>query len=249
MDLTGQPYGRWTVLRFIERRDHHSYWLCRCACGTEKGITANSLRMGGTLSCGCLHQDVMTLPREVVTTDDVPLGAHAIPLNHGKVAFIDEADWHLVKDYIWRAWLHHGTWYAVTNVPFVPHRPGHHRMLRLHRLIMGFDFGDPREVDHWDGNGLDNRRQNLRPATDTQNCQNAKPHKAHRRFKGAYARSTSWQASIQVNKQSLALGSFPTEEEAARAYDFAAIIHFGEFARLNFKDSRYLATVEALLSA
>lgn len=53
IDLTGQRFGRLTVLGFAERDEHHSWWWCRCDCGQIKRPTANKLRLGKTLSCGC----------------------------------------------------------------------------------------------------------------------------------------------------------------------------------------------------
>lgn len=102
------------------------------------------------------------------------------------------------------------------------------------------------QVDHRDGDTRNNRSCNLREATHGQNVQNQGPRRG-RQFKGAYpvrrdGRVTSWKALITTGPRTaplqIYLGTHPTEEAAARAYDRAAIEHFGEFARLNFPEGR-----------
>lgn len=106
----------------------------------------------------------------------------------------------------------------------------------LHRLIMA--AGKGQIVDHASGDGLDNRRANLRLCTHTQNMQNRKPtHSGLSTFKGVSLRHEPrpkpYQATIKAFGERIYLGSFETEEGAARAYDRAAIIFHGRFARTN----------------
>lgn len=54
-DITGHVYGKLTVLYFVERRDLHSFWYCKCDCGKYLSVRANSLRTGSSLSCGCVR--------------------------------------------------------------------------------------------------------------------------------------------------------------------------------------------------
>lgn len=93
-------------------------------------------------------------------------------------------------------------------------------------------------IDHRNGNGLDNRRDNLRRATMSQNIANQFPRGGSSKYKGVCRskRSGGWLAQICVNRKSIYLGRFGTEEEAARAYDVKAKEVWGEFARLNFMD-------------
>jgi len=61
IDLTGQIFGRWTVLRFAGRRSNgKNFWLCRCECGAEKEIVTQGLRGGDSKSCGCLHKEIVS---------------------------------------------------------------------------------------------------------------------------------------------------------------------------------------------
>lgn len=104
----------------------------------------------------------------------------------------------------------------------------------LHREILGLAAGDPRECDHVDGNGLDNRRANLRIATRAeQQCNRDKPDCSLRRFKGVSVSGKRFVASITSNYKLIYLGTFDTEEEAALAYNLAALRLHGDFARLN----------------
>lgn len=152
-----------------------------------------------------------------------------IQLTQGKVAWIDDEDFYLVSETGWTAICkgHKRTlWYAVTW--------NNGRAFEMHRLIMGFPEG--REVDHRNGNGLDNRRENLRIATTAQNQANQRKSCGVSRFKGVdlNRKAHTWRARIMQGQKSLHLGMFKTEEAAARAYDRAATELWGEFAWLNF---------------
>jgi hypothetical protein len=106
------------------------------------------------------------------------------------------------------------------------------KTILLHRFILGID-DNTIKIDHKDGNGLNNQRDNLRVATHSENMQNRKVF-PHRKYKGVNKNCNKWQAVIKINKQSVYLGTFRTEREAAFAYDEAAREYFGEFARCNF---------------
>jgi hypothetical protein len=94
-------------------------------------------------------------------------------------------------------------------------------------------------VDHRNSDGLDNRRENLRIATKTQNAFNSRKRKnATSQFHGVHFKKLSdkWVACIQYRKKRMWLGYFENEIEAARAYDRAALKYRKEFARLNFPE-------------
>lgn len=154
-----------------------------------------------------------------------------IMLTRGQVAIVDDQDAELSRHH-WHATRHpDSSWYARRNVP-----GQHGKMVLLHREIAkraGLDI-DGKEVDHWDGNGLNNRRANLRVATRVQNAKNMpKPRRNKSGFKGVsfYARDGRWQAHIKADGVNHYLGRFDTPEEAAVAYEEAAKRLHGEFAR------------------
>lgn len=147
-----------------------------------------------------------------------------IPLDKNLSTIIDRSDYDDVGRFRWHAHKDALTWYARRGEFYEC------RNIEMHRQLLGFPGG---QVDHRNGNGLDNRRSNLRHATCAQNQRNRT---AKYRYKGIgrYGREKRWKAQIWVNNEHLVLGRFNTPEEAAYAYDLAAIEHFGEFAKLNF---------------
>jgi hypothetical protein len=154
-----------------------------------------------------------------------------IPLTQGKVALIDDEDWILISRFDWFAHEEKSLWYAHSSVK---RRDGARTTIKMHRLILGARAGQ--RVDHRDGNGLNNQRDNLRLATQMQNTQNQRRKSNNTSgYKGVCRWKTSrWQAYITVHKKRIPLGLFNNKEDAARAYDNAARQHFGEFAKLNF---------------
>lgn len=150
-------------------------------------------------------------------------------------AIVDDTDFDLVRDYSW--YETHG--YAYTKITTHIKRPKQYS-LAMHRLIMGLKKGEG-QIDHVNRNGLDNRRENLRTCTTSLNAANRKvyPKKYKEiKFKGVYFEKTMkrlkrWRARIEVNRNKIDLGMFLTQEEAAKAYNNAAIKYFGGFARLN----------------
>ena len=99
-------------------------------------------------------------------------------------------------------------------------------------------------IDHKDGDGLNNRKQNMRRADSTKNAWNRwrKLNKRHSQYKGVHANARGlWFAVIQASGVRHYLGSFHSEIEAAKAYDSGALRLHGEFARVNFPDGGSVA--------
>lgn len=106
------------------------------------------------------------------------------------------------------------------------------KVLRMHRLIL--DANRSEQVDHKNLDRLDNRRQNLRLSTPTEN--NANKNKQSNNtsgYKGVFKRGSRWVAFVNKNRKRYWLGTYDTPSEAAVAYNERASELFGEFARLN----------------
>jgi hypothetical protein len=147
-----------------------------------------------------------------------------IPLTNGKTALVDAADYELLTTFRWRGLHVRHTWYAVTVTDGK-------REMYMHDLIL--EAGGGQQVDPINGDGLDNCRCNLRLTTHSLNQANNRRLWSASKYKGVTKRGNRWRAYITVAGRFLSLGSFATAEEAARAYDAAAVQHFGEFACTN----------------
>lgn len=149
-----------------------------------------------------------------------------VPLTRGFEAIIDAVDISLVDGWNWSALPNDaGGWYAYS---------GARRKVPLHGIVLPVPAGFL--VDHRDGDGLNCRRANLRKATAQQNAQNRRKTRVSASiFKGITLDGNNWRARIKVNGRRISLGTFASEKEAARAYDAAALQHFGEFAFPNFR--------------
>jgi len=151
-----------------------------------------------------------------------------IPLTKGKMAIVDDDDFERVSK---RSWYYHPNGYAI-NIERVM---GHKKTVYMHRFIIG-DIGRL-QVDHQNGNKLDNRKSNLRPCTVNENQANSGKRKKNTSGYCGVSRqggTKEWYAKIGFNKNTIWLGSYDTPDAAARAYDAAARVAFGEFAKLNF---------------
>lgn len=153
-----------------------------------------------------------------------------IPLTQGKVALIDDGDYELVSQYRWHARLDGSKWYAARAA--TP-RGG---AMYMHRFLLSLT--DRRmQADHINGDGLDNRRSNLRTASRAENNRNRRMFSTNTSGYKGVSRCTDgskWQSRITAHGMECYLGRFATPQEAALAYDAKARELHGEFARLNF---------------
>ncbi len=155
-----------------------------------------------------------------------------IKLTHEKVALVDTADYVFLSRFKWIA-IKMGNTYAAARSG--PKAEGGHELIMMHRRIMRLKLGDKLQVDHINHNGLDNRRCNLRVCSNQQNAFNSvKSANRSSHYKGvSKRRNGAWEGRIGFCGKTIYLGWFKTEQDAAKAYNLAAVKYFGEFANLN----------------
>lgn len=170
--------------------------------------------------------------REPIVNAD---GSISIPLSRGKVAIIDAIDaderilafkWSFSGQYATRGRKKKADGYGPTVV-------------FLHQVVM--NAPDGALIDHINGDKLDCRRSNLRPATRPQNAWNSRHAVGKSGFRGVKVKGNRWQAQMSVDGRNRYIGSFATPEDAARAYDAEARRLRGEFAVLNFPNDAEVA--------
>ena len=149
-----------------------------------------------------------------------------IKLSQGKYALVDEADY---------KWLNQWKWYMRGGglPPYAWRWDENHKYVGMHRAILRAPNGI--YVDHINNNGLDNQRRNLRLCTQNQNCQNRQKVAGTSKYKGVCKRKgrKTWISEIRVTRKLIYLGAFQHQEDAAKAYDIAALKYFGKFAYTN----------------
>jgi len=211
-------YAHWD--RGLWMRSLGSGWPARPTCGNQPDSPGRMKE--------CPHGRVCRnyRPRPPVPTGDA---VKMIPLGEGLYAYVDAEDFEWLNQWHWRA--HDG--YAARQEK----RNGKRTVVFMHRQIMKSSPG--KVTDHINGNKFDNTRANLRNVTRQQNTHNKSKHAGGTSiYKGVSydKRCHKWLARIYFAKEYYYLGSFATEVEAARAYDYKAVELFGEFARLNFPE-------------
>lgn len=174
------------------------------------------------------HRMRQPTPRPIRIEGDVAY----VPLTRGYEAIIDAADVSLVSAWSWQAKTRRrtgGTVYAERSLRL----DGRKLSVQMHRVIGSTPDG--LETDHRDGNGLNNRRSNLRTATQSQNACNRGPMPSNKSgVKGVYWQKSvqKWHAQIQVGGKVHYLGLFRCITAAALAYAKASRELHGEFGRV-----------------
>lgn len=216
LDITGQCFGE---LRGVEPTDKRDYsgsivWRMKCSCGNEHFISVRNLNARGTKTCGRCPSV------EYEIGDNVTCGK----FKDGSQFLIDTADYKRVSKH---SWCRSGNGYIHSSIN------GEH--ICLHRFIINEDTSDL-YVDHINRNKRDNRKENLRITCATGNGLNKYINKEGKtsKYRGVcWDKSRSkWRAEITVGK-SFNLGRFNTEEDAAKAYNYAAYLLAPEYIDFN----------------
>jgi len=220
IDITGQKFGRLTVIGFHKRKKHYNYiWECKCDCGNTSYISSGALKSGKTKSCGCLQKEKMSQNRQrnlFILAKTYGIGI----TTDNRIFYFDLEDYDKIKDH---CWSFRGD-YLVANI--------NNRPVLMHRFMLGLI--DRRQfVDHINHKGYDNRRSNLRVCTNSQNNFNRKLEKTNTSgIKGVSfnKKTNKWFAYIGVNNKRIRLGNYVNLKDAVDARLTAEEKYFGEFA-------------------
>ena len=160
-----------------------------------------------------------------------------IKLTQGKHALVDDEDYLFISQ--WKWFFNKGYAFRSTKNPA--------KTIPMHRAILCPPIGT--FCDHINGNGLDNRRKNLRVCSNSENQMNRRiPSNNKSGYKGVFwhGKDKIWISVLKINKKAVYLDRCTRKIDAAKSYDVGALKYFGEFARLNFpKASRNLKSKKA----
>ena len=238
IDLTGQRFGRLTVVKRVEdyilpSGQHKPQWLCKCDCGNETIVLGELLRYHHTQSCGCLHSEITSIIKKKYNRYDLS-GEYGIGYDcKDKMFLFDLEDYNKIKDYCWA---------INTNGYVVTHDNNNKgKMLLMHRLIMDCD-NNGLYVDHIHGeqSKYDNRKSNLRIVTPYQNSLNRAKLKNNTSGTTGVSwnkRKNKWESYIGVNGKRIKLGYFDSFDDAVAARKQAEEKYFGEYSYDNSQAS------------
>lgn len=221
-DLTGMRFGKLTVVKRVEdyvspKGRRYVRWLCKCDCGNDIIVFGSNLGRGHTMSCGCLNKEIASKTMKKYNTYDLS-GEYGVGYTiKGEEFYFDLEDYDKIKDFYW---YKNDEGYLLSYTK--------NRTLRMHRL-----FIDSRYVDHINSNTSDNRKNNLRTATKSQNGMNRDLQSNNTSGNtGVYwnKQTSKWIAYITVNREHIYLGSFNDFKDAVKTRKEAEEKYFGEYS-------------------
>lgn len=233
IDITNLRFGRLIALKVDHIKKYKSgsqieHWLCQCDCGNKTIVNKYSLISGNTKSCGCLNSELASVrnsrTNRYENKDDYIIG---YDYNNNEFYF-DKEDFDKVKIHCWHIDKNHG--YPKTVIKGVK--------IYLHNYIL--PNNKKLFVDHINGNKADNRKNNLRFVTASQNLMNTKLRSDNvSGYKGVYynKKNNRWYARITVNKKTINLGSSKDKEDAIKMRKEAEEKYFGEYSYDNSRNS------------
>lgn len=234
-NLKGERFGRLVVLEQCEdwisptSGRHKAQWLCQCDCGNQCKVVGNDLISKNKQSCNCLHFETIA-KRHKYNKYDLN-GEYGIGYTEdGTEFYFDLEDYDKIKDYRWSKSNGYVVCYKVHN--------GKRYRVHLHRLIMDLDNEDKRMVDHINLKRNDDRKENLRICTYSQNqCNRDRQHEA-RANKSGYTgigiihtkKGDKYRVTIAINNKEYHLGYFTNLQDAIEARQKGEEKYHGEFA-------------------
>lgn len=213
--VLGEKVGRLIIISKTDKRKNGQVvWLCECDCGNISEIPTGYLQSGDTKTCGrCnnkwyIYEDICEC---------------VVKSNNGEIKtfIIDSKDYEFISI---RNWYINESGYVISWMD--------KKHIRLHRLIINPNDGF--DIDHINGNTLDNRRKNLRICTRQQNSMNQKNHSNNTSGKSGVTfnkKSKKWCVSIGYKYKRIFIGYYKTKDEAINARMKAEKEYYGEYAR------------------
>jgi hypothetical protein len=212
-DLTGQKFGRLTVIKRIENNKmNNAQWLCKCDCGNDKDIivTTAKLNFGQTKSCGCLGLEAKSRNGKLnkkYNTYDLS-GEYGIGYTlKGEEFYFDLEDYDKIKDY---CWYKHKGYIESTNKE--------RKIIGMHQLIIDISNGEV--IDHKNRIRHDNRKDNLRITTNSENAFNITKKKNNTSgVTGVFweEQKEKWCASIYKNNKHVFRKYYFNKDDAIKA--------------------------------
>ena len=228
VDLTGQRFGRLTVIKRAEnyispKGQHQTQWLCKCDCGNETIVLGCSLKKKAVISCGCFAKEISYKQGKLAkryNTYDLT-GEYGVGYTlSGEEFYFDLEDYDKIKDYCWYRTNYD---YVIAKIP-----DGSGSHIKLHNLL----FPDAQKVDHIKHINYDNRKSQLRPVTSSQNMMNRKMNKNNKSgHKGVIWNKSKnkWVAYISVNNRRYRK-DFKNFDEAVKQRDEWEEEYFGKYS-------------------
>lgn len=233
-NLVGQVFTR---LRVIKQTDDYisssgaklARWECECLCGNPDHVfaTGKALKAGEKTSCGCLTRELRIVNEKEYNKYDLT-GEYGVgwTFNTNKEFYFDIEDYDKIKD---NCWYEHVNKDGYRSLQTNMHVDGskNRKTVKMHWLLVG------KHYDHKDRNPLNNRRDNLRPATAQENARNHNKQKNNSSGVTGVCWSKSnqvWRATIVIDKKKIYLGSSVDKEKAIKIRLQAEAKYFKEFA-------------------
>ena len=198
VNLIGQRFGKWTVIKqaedYIEPNGkHRTNWFCECDCGNHGNVLDKNLKNGMSKSYGCIiKENAFQMGKQNKKSNIYDLsGEYGIGYtSKGEEFWFDLEDYDLIKDYCWH----------INDKGYVVSNGENQKIIKFHKLL----YPNSEMVDHIRHKTFDNRRNELRVVTRSQNNMNASIRNDNTSgYKGvAWDKSKNkWVAYINVNKQ------------------------------------------------
>ena len=221
-DLAGKRFGSWLVIetyRDYSGKYPRTYAECHCDCGTKSRIRMEKLTSGEIKAC--IRCAGNKMPNKYIIHDDFAI---SVICAGGDVFVIDSWVFNKIRTH---QWSQSGRYFTTTIKG---------RRVLLHRFLLGVEDEKNIYVDHISGNTHDNRISNLRLCKHNENMKNQRLNITNTTgYKGVarHSKSNKFVAQISADGKHVYLGLYDNPKDAAAAYDKAALLYHGEFARTN----------------